>query len=411
MHCCDPDQNATSDDGEYDPSYKILEFKNSLEKRWAALFVPHQELSLDETLLRAFGRMKFKVRIISKAARYGIKLYVVTDAATAFVMGVLVYTGKYTYSDTRSESTKKTVQVVQQLCEPFRGSHRTVYVDRFYSSVDLLKQLEDMQLYTTGTILSNRIPRSMTIAKSSREFKAMNRGDSVSHVLTYTTTKGERKQAGLVAWKDRNIVYCITNDTPTAPMDECKRRGQGGIVTIKRPQVITKYNRHMGGVDLADMRRLHCHSTIMGQNRWWLKLFFYLLDVGTSNALVLYNEAMNGKQEPYNIVDFKNKVVEALVGPVLVDDIPSDQSVAHCMTNISGAERQRCTYCSLRGKVARTRYMCKGCGVPYCCIGSGKTDKDCFASAHENEGIREICIRHYRMQQTNTRKDLLKKRR
>jgi hypothetical protein len=29
-----------------------------------------------------FGRMKFKVRIISKAARYGIKLYVVTDAVT-----------------------------------------------------------------------------------------------------------------------------------------------------------------------------------------------------------------------------------------------------------------------------------------------------------------------------------------
>ncbi|KAG7373124.1 transposase IS4 [Nitzschia inconspicua] len=254
-------------------------------------------------------------------------------------MGVLVHTGKYTYSVTRSESTKKTVQVVQQLCEPLRGSHRTFYVDRFYSSVDLLKQLGDVHLYTTGTVLSNRIPRSMTIAKSSREFKTLNHDDSVNHVLTNITTKGERKQAGRVAWKDRNIVYCITNDSPTAPMDECKRRGQGGIVTIERPQVITKYNRHMGGVDLADMRRLHCHSTIMGQNRWWLKLFFYLLYVGTSNALVLYNEAMNGKQEPYNIVDFKNKVIEALVGPLLRDDIPSEQSVAHCMTHISCAER------------------------------------------------------------------------
>ncbi|KAG7354301.1 transposase IS4 [Nitzschia inconspicua] len=330
LHCCDPNQNATSHDGDYDPSYKILEFKESLEKRWAALFVPHQQLSLDETLLRAFGRMKFKVRIISKAAR-------------------------------------------------------TVYVDRFYSSVDLLKQLEDMQLYTTGTVLSNRIPRSMTIAKSSREFKGMNRGDSVNHVLTYTTTKGERKRAGLVAWKDRNIVYCITNDTPTHLIDNCKRRGQGGIVTIKRPRVITEYNRHMGGVDLADMRRLHCQSTVMGQNRWWLKLFFYLLDVGTSNALVLYNEAMNGKQDPYNMVDFKNKVTEALVGHLLRDDITSDQSVAHSMTHISCAERQRCTYCSLKGKVARTRYMCKACGVPYCSIGSGKTDKDCFASAHETK--------------------------
>jgi hypothetical protein len=29
----------------------------------------------------------------------------------------------------------------------------------------------------------------------------------------------------------------------------------------------------MGGVDLVDMRRLHCNLTIMGQNQWWLKLF------------------------------------------------------------------------------------------------------------------------------------------
>jgi hypothetical protein len=51
----------------------------------------------------------------------------------------------------------------------------------------------------------------------------------------------------------------------------------------------------MGGVDVADMRRLHC----------------------TSNALVLYNEAMKGKQRPFNIADFKTKVVEALVEGIL----------------------------------------------------------------------------------------------
>jgi hypothetical protein len=63
----------------------------------------------------------------------------------------------------------------------------------------------------------------------------------------------------------------------------------------------------MGGVDLADARRLHCNSTIMGQNRWWLKLFFYLLDTGTLNALVVYNEAMKGQQKPFNLADFKLK--------------------------------------------------------------------------------------------------------
>jgi hypothetical protein len=48
--------------------------------------------------------------------------------------------------------------------------------------------------------------------------------------------------------------------------------------------------------------------------------FFYLLDVGTSNALVLYNESVKirlqppAQHTPMNIVQFKMKLVEDLVG-------------------------------------------------------------------------------------------------
>ncbi len=37
---------------------------------------------------------------------------------------------------------------------------------------------------------------------------------------------------------------------------------------------------------------------------------FYLLDVETSNALVIYNEGMKEKQSPWNIVEFKTGLVE-----------------------------------------------------------------------------------------------------
>ena len=70
----------------YDPTYKVSELLNYLEYRFERLFVPGRQLSLDETLIRSFCRIKFKVRIISKSARYGIKIYVLTDAATAFVL-------------------------------------------------------------------------------------------------------------------------------------------------------------------------------------------------------------------------------------------------------------------------------------------------------------------------------------
>jgi hypothetical protein len=43
--------------------------------------------------------------------------------------------------------------------------------------------------------------------------------------------------------------------------------------------------------------------------------FFYLLDVGTSNALVLFNETKRiRKEKTLNIVQFKMKLVEDLVG-------------------------------------------------------------------------------------------------
>jgi len=125
----------------------VKELQNNIENHCQRLFVPGQQLSLDETLLIwAFGRIKFKVRIISKAARYGIKLYVITDAATAFVLRVVAYTGNSTYSKLKSklvdQDQKKTVQVVCHLIELYvLGSHRTIYVDRFYTSLELVKVL------------------------------------------------------------------------------------------------------------------------------------------------------------------------------------------------------------------------------------------------------------------------------
>jgi hypothetical protein len=131
LHCCSMDNVPVGND--YDPTYKVKEMKEYLEDRYQQLFIPGQQLSLDKTLIRAFGRIKFKVRIVTKATiRYGIKLYVITDAVTAFVLKVVIYTGKSTYNTSEQQEKKKTVQVVEQLVEPFVGTYPTIYVNRFY---------------------------------------------------------------------------------------------------------------------------------------------------------------------------------------------------------------------------------------------------------------------------------------
>jgi hypothetical protein len=93
--------------------------ENYLENRYNVLFIPGQQLSLDETLIWAYSRIKFKVHVVTKAAGYGIKLYVITDAVTVYILKVVIHTGKSTYYATLDQQEKKkTVQVVEQLVEP-----------------------------------------------------------------------------------------------------------------------------------------------------------------------------------------------------------------------------------------------------------------------------------------------------
>ena len=68
-------------------------------------------MSLDDIVICAFGSIKFKVRVITKADWYGINIYVVTYAKTAFVLKVIIYTGRYTYFNNNNTDMMKTVKL------------------------------------------------------------------------------------------------------------------------------------------------------------------------------------------------------------------------------------------------------------------------------------------------------------
>jgi hypothetical protein len=155
------------------------------------------------------------------------------------------------------------------------------------------------------------------------------------------------------------------------------------------------------------MRRLHCNSTIMGQNRWWLKIFFYLLDVGTANALVLYREAISltptaEDDSKITIAEFKKKLVMGLVGPRLA--IVHRPIATHELVRTT--RRHNCAYCALNSNQRRTRYKCAhpDCNIPLCSMGTGKTDTDCFALSHCNEMIRKATVTkfHVMLKRTNS---------
>ena len=138
--------------------------------------------------------------------------------------------------------------------------------------------------------------------------------------------------------------------------------------------------------------------------------FFYLLDVGTSNAMILYS--LTKRDNKINLATFKKALVRHFIGDVLYGSVASQQEdCRHLLVRISedGDVRSMCTYCSLVDREKhRTRYKCSLCNIPLCSQASGKRDRDCFALAHETEGVVSLLHEHSEKQQQRT---ILKNRR
>ena len=80
-------------------------------------------------------------------------------------------------------------------------------------------------------------------------------------------------------WRDKKIVpWLHTVDVGPETTTTCRRsRGQRTAKKIPCPQVQDSYAKNFNGVDLSDKDSAK-HSTSLWTNRWYLHLFFWLLD-------------------------------------------------------------------------------------------------------------------------------------
>lgn len=61
-------------------------------------------------------------------------------------------------------------------------------------------------------------------------------------------------------------------------------------ITIPCPKIIKDYNAHMGGVDLMDSF-LGRYRIRIKSRKWYLRLFYDMIDMAVINSWVLYKKA------------------------------------------------------------------------------------------------------------------------
>ncbi len=93
----------------------------------------------------------------------------------------------------------------------------------------------------------------------------------------------------VVKWMHNNAVHIASNYVGVEPFGSVERwsKNKKERAKVQCPQLIAQYNKGMGGVDLADMLIAAYHIP-MKTRRWYIKIFWHLIDMANVNAWLLY---------------------------------------------------------------------------------------------------------------------------
>ncbi|XP_014480528.1 PREDICTED: uncharacterized protein LOC106747479 [Dinoponera quadriceps] len=136
---------------------KVNDFIEYLDEKFREYFVPGKEVSIDEAVVKFKGRISFITYNPQKPTKWGIRIFVLVDAKSAYVYGILPYCGKLTSQDLIKPDLPVSSRIVLHLCNKLlhsvpgcAGYH--VYTDRYYTSLTLAEELLQMKCHITGTI-------------------------------------------------------------------------------------------------------------------------------------------------------------------------------------------------------------------------------------------------------------------
>ena len=177
-----------------------------------------------------------------KPTKCGFKVWVRADSRNGYVSQLECYT--------RRQGNTAEVglggNVVTRLTWSLVGQHYCVYMDNFFSSVPLFRNLLEDGIYATGTLCSNRKQFPCELQS------AVRRGLGHRGNIDY------RQDGNLTVtvWQDtRPVVILSTQHAGDSTTTVRRRRSDGTTMHISCPQAIVDYNMHMGGVDLGDQYR------------------------------------------------------------------------------------------------------------------------------------------------------------
>ena len=361
LHFVDNEKASQNKD---DKAFKLRPIYDYLNEKFKSFGIFSRELSIDEQIVRYYGKNGLKQFMRGKPIRFGFKQWIMCCGRTGYCYQMDLYQGKEkkeTGSMFKDTLGGKVVLAMTQHLD--NTSDHEIYLDNFFTSYKLLAHMKDLGIRVTGTTRANRTAKCSL--ESDIDMKKKSRG-----VYDYKFDK--ENGIFFLKWNDNSIVTIGSNHQSFTPVGSAKRwsNKERKHINVPQPHLIAMYNKYMGGVDHLDWLTQKYRIGVRGK-KWYFNLFTNLVDTAVVNAWII-STIISGTQT--SLLDFKRSIaryylhktspskpkqpgrVKKMTGKVL-PDIRFDGR-GHRLERTEGGKQRKCAQC--KRKVSK---QCVKCNV------------------------------------------------
>jgi len=338
--------------------YKIQPILDYFNSKMKEIYEPSKNLSIDESMVLWRGRLIFRQYIQNKRHKYGVKMYMLTEP-WGLIHRVMVYSGQ---GHDVSEDLSHTEFVVDNLMNGLLYTGRSLFMDNFYNSVKLSRNLLIKKTYVTGTLRQNRKNNPIDVIR-----QKLKRGESICRY----TSDG----ICVVKWKDKRDVLMISTEFPHEMIEIYTKKE-----VKKKPISVKNYNENMSGIDRQDQMSSY-YPFERKTLRWYKKIGLHFMHLLLINSYFLYNKHV----KKMKLYDYRLAVIQGLLPDS--QNIPVNSNKRYSETHLplkvqkNSKKRymyKRCKYCYSKGIRKDTIYFCAECqDHPGLCL------EGCFKDFHK----------------------------